>query len=51
MNGKRNMKENEKPVPYVLRLDSNNWQKELKRQRETNCLKIKTCFESLANGT
>ena len=43
--------ENEKPIPYGLRLDSIQWQKELKEERETNSLRIKACFQSMANGT
>ena len=42
------MKENEKPIPYALRLDPIQWPKELKEERETNYLRIKTCFQSLA---
>ena len=49
-NGKRNIKENEKPIPYGLELAFNQWPKEIKEERETISLRIKTCFQSLAKG-
>ena len=51
INGKRNKRENDKPIPYVLRLASIQWLKQLKEERETNSLRIKACFQSLAKGT
>ena len=45
------MEENEKPIAFVLRLESLKGQKELKEERETNSLRIKTCFQSMAKGT
>ena len=42
------MKENEKPTPYGFRHDSNQGQKEHKEERETNFLRIKTYFLSMA---
>ena len=45
------MKENEKPIPYRLRLASFQLPKELKEERETNSLWIKTCFQSMAKET
>ena len=48
MNGKRNMKENKKPIPNGLRLDYIQWPKELEEESEINSLRIKTCFQSLA---
>ena len=50
INGKRNTKENEKPIPYGLSLESIQWRKELKEERETNSLRIKTWLNSMANG-
>ena len=44
VNGKRNMMESEEPTPYGLRLNYSKWPKELKEERETNSLHIKTCF-------
>ena len=44
------MKENEKPIPYGLRRDSIQWPKQLKEESETNSLRIKTCFQSMAKG-
>ena len=51
MIGKWNLKENGKPITYGLKLESIQWQKELKEERVTNSLRIKTCFQSMANGT
>ena len=51
INGKWNIKENEKPIPYGLRLDSIQWQKEHKEEGETNSLRIKTYFQSIAKVT
>ena len=51
INGQRNIKENEKPNPYGLRLASNQWPKELKDERETISLRIKTYFQLLAKET
>ena len=51
INGKWNIKENEKPIPHGLRLDSIQWQEELREEGETNSLMIKTCFQSMDNGT
>ena len=51
LDGKNNIRKKEKLIPYGLRLDSIRWQKELKEERETNFLKIKTCFQSLAKRT
>ena len=45
------MKENEKPIPDGLRLDSIQRPKEHKEERETNSLTIKPCFQSMAKGT
>ena len=45
------MRENEKQVPYELRLASIQWPKELKEERELNSLKISTYFKSMAKGT
>ena len=45
------MKENEKPIPHGLRLASIQWQKEVKEERKTNSLRIKTCFQSMAKGS
>ena len=45
------MKENEKPIPYDLRLASIQRPKELKDERKSNSLMIKTCFQSMAKGT
>ena len=45
------MKENEKLIPYGLRLESIQWPKELKEERETNSLRINNCFQSMAKGT
>ena len=39
------MKENEKPIPYGLRLASIQWPKDLKEEGETNSLGIKTYFQ------
>ena len=39
--------ENKKPIPYGLRLDSIQWPKEIKEERETNSLRNKTCFQSM----
>ena len=44
-------KENEKPIPCGWRLDSFQCQRECKEEREANCLRIKTCFQSMAIGT
>ena len=49
--GKWNINEIEKPIPYGLRLDSMQLQKELTEERETNSLRVKTYFQSMANGT
>ena len=51
MNGKRNMKGNEKLIPFGLGLVSIQWQKELKEERETNSLRNKTYFQLLAKKT
>ena len=51
INGKWNIKENAKLTPYALRLDSIPREKELKEGRQTNALRIKTCFQSMANVT
>ena len=40
--------ENEKPFPYGLRLNSIERQKEPIEEKETNSLRIQTCFQSLA---
>ena len=45
-----NKKENEKPIPYRLGCDSIQKQKELKKKGETNSLRTKTCFYSMAKG-
>ena len=45
------MKEDKKPIPYGLRLDPIQKSKELKEERETNSLRIKTCCRSMAKGT
>ena len=45
------MKVNEKPIRYGLRLESIQWPKELKEERETISLRIKTCLQSMAKGT
>ena len=50
INGKRNVKENKKPTPCGLRLSSIQRQKELNEERETNYLRIKTYFQSMAKG-
>ena len=42
------MKENEKQIPYGLRLASIQWPKESKEERETNSLRIKACLQSIA---
>ena len=39
------------PIPYGLKLDSIQWQKDLKDEWESNSLRIKTCFQSMVNGT
>ena len=44
------MKENEKSIPYKLRLTSFQMQKDVKEERETNSLRIKTLFQSMAKG-
>ena len=49
-NGKRNVNKNEKPIPSGLALASIQWPKELKEVRETNFLRIKTCFQSMARA-
>ena len=49
--GKRNVKDNEKLIPYGLRIASIQWPKELKEERETNSIRIKTCFKSIGKGT
>ena len=51
INDKINTKEKEEPIPYGLSLESIQWQKELKEERETDSLKIKTWLKSMANGT
>ena len=51
MIGEKNLKEKEKQIAYGLRLASNQWPKELKEEKETISLKIKTCVQSLAKGT
>ena len=51
MNSKENVKGNEKPIPYELRLASSQWPKELKEEIETNSLRTKTYFQSTAKGT
>ena len=45
------MKENEEPIAYGLRHNPCQWPKELKEERETNSLRIKTCFQSMEKGT
>ena len=45
------MEEKEKPIPYGLRLNSIQWQKEHKEKRETNALRTKTYFQSMTNAT
>ena len=45
------MKENEKPIPYGLRLTSIQWSQELKEERETKTSWFKTCLQSMAKGT
>ena len=35
------MTENEKPIPYGLRLDCIKWPKQLKEERETNTLRLR----------
>ena len=45
------MKENEKPIPYGLRLASIKWPKELKEERETKSLGLKSFFQSMAKRT
>ena len=47
----KEQKVNEQPFSFGLRLDSIQWQKEFKEKRETNSLRIKTCFQSMAKGT
>ena len=42
--------ENEKPIPYGLRLTSIQWPKELKAERGANSLRMKTYFQSMAKG-
>ena len=49
-NGQKNLKKKKKTIPWGLRLASNHSQKELKKGLETNFLRIKTCFESMAQG-
>ena len=46
-----NRKENEKPIPYGLRLDSVQWRKEHKDERETNSLRINISFHSMDKRT
>ena len=38
-------------IPFRLRLDSIQWKKELKEERGTNSLRIKTNVQSKENGT
>ena len=38
-------------IPYALGLASIQWPKELKEERETNTLSIKTYFQSMVKGT
>ena len=45
------VKENEKLIPYELKLASIQRLKELIEERETNSLRIQTCFQSMAKGT
>ena len=42
INDNWNINENEKPIPYGLRLASSQWQMEQKGERETYSLWIKT---------
>ena len=41
INGKMNIKDIDKPIPYGLRVDSVQWQKEPKEEREINSLKLR----------
>ena len=50
INGKRKVKDNEKLIPYGLRLASIQWPEEHKGESEMNSLRIKTCYQSMAKG-
>ena len=43
-NDKMNLKMKKKRIPEGLRLASIEWPKELKEERETKSLRIKTCY-------
>ena len=45
---KRNIKENKKLLRFGLTLDSIQWHEEHEQERETNSLRTKTCFHSIA---
>ena len=42
---------NERPIAYGFRLYCIQWQKKLKEEAQTNSLRIKTFFRSMANRT
>ena len=45
------MKENEKPIPYGLKIASIQWLKDVKEEKETNSLRTKTWFHSMGKRT
>ena len=51
MHGQKHLKDKEKLIPQGLKLASIEWPKALKGERDTNSLRIKTSFYSIAKIT